>query len=403
MLKLAFRNIFRNRLRTALTLAAIISGVAAIIVSGGFVEDVFIQLSEATIHSRIGHMQVYRKGYLEYGKREPSRYLISDTQPVVAALKSLPHVKNVMTRVNFSGLANNGRADLPVMGEGIESDKEASFGSATTIVAGRQLKDSDAYGVVVGEGVAAALHLRPGGYITLLVSTPEGALNSLEFQVIGVFRTFFKEYDDRAVRIPQAAAQELLYTRAIHSIVVSLDDTSATDQVVSAARAKLGPLGFQVKPWHELAEFYEKTVALYRRQFGALQFIIMVMLVLSVASTVNMAVYERTGEFGTMLALGQRRRKLFQLIMQEYALLGLLGGVAGVVVGVALAAAISSVGIPMPPPPGSNADYTASIRIVPWVLLLAMLTGSAAAVLAAILPGRRAAKLEVVDALRHNI
>jgi len=403
MLKLAFRNIFRNRLRTSLTLAAIISGVAAIIISGGFVEDVFVQLSEATIHSRIGHMQVYRKGYLEYGKREPSRYLISDTQPVVAALKSLPHVKNVMTRVNFSGLANNGRADLPVIGEGIESDKEASFGSATTIVAGRQLKDSDAYGVVVGEGVAAALHLRPGGYITLLVSTPEGALNSLEFQVIGVFRTFFKEYDDRAVRIPQAAAQELLYTRAIHSIVVSLDDTSATDQVVSAARAKLGPLGFQVKPWHELAEFYEKTVALYRRQFGALQFIIMVMLVLSVASTVNMAVYERTGEFGTMLALGQRRRQLFKLVMQEYALLGLLGGVAGVAVGVALAAAISSVGIPMPPPPGSNADYTASIRIVPWVLILAMLTGSAAAVLAAILPGRRAAKLQVVDALRHNI
>src|SRR5688500_4169585 len=66
MFKLAFRNIFRNRLRTALTLAAIITGVTAIIISGGFVEDVFVQLRESTIHSRIGHVQIFRSGYIEY-------------------------------------------------------------------------------------------------------------------------------------------------------------------------------------------------------------------------------------------------------------------------------------------------------------------------------------------------
>jgi len=403
MLKLAFRNIFRNRMRTALTLAAIVSGVAAIIVSGGFVEDVFIQLSEATIHSRIGHLQIYRQGFVQFGKRDPSHYLIADPAQVVAAVTAIPQVNGVMTRIDFSGLANNGRADLPVIGEGIEPDKEASFASATTMVAGRPLKSSDAYGVVVGEGVATALKLRVGQYITLVVTTPQGAMNSLEFQVIGIFRTFFKDYDDRAVRIPQAAARELLYTNAIHTVVVTLDDTRATDRVVAEVRARLGALGYEVKPWHELADFYEKTVALYRRQFGALQFIIMVMLVLSVASTVNMAVYERTGEFGTMLALGQRRRDIFKLVLQEYGLLGLLGGLLGVLVGVALALAISSVGIPMPPPPGSNATYTASIRIVPWVVGLALATGAVAAALAAILPGRRASRLAIVDALRHNI
>lgn len=403
MLKLAFRNIFRNRLRTALTLAAIISGVVAIIVSGGFVEDVFIQLREATIHSRIGHMQVYRKGYLEFSKREPNKYLIADARPAVAAIQAIPHVAGVMTRLNFSGLANNGKADLPIVGEGVEPDNEARFGSGTTLIAGRQLKDSDAYGIVVGEGVAAALHLKPGGYLTLVVNTAEGALNTLEFQVIGVFRTFFKEYDDRAVRIPQAAAQELLFTRAVHGIVVSLDETEATDQTLATVRAKLEPLGFEAKPWHELADFYEKTVALYRRQFGALQFIILVMLVLSVASTVNMAVYERTGEFGTMLALGQRGRQVFRLVMLEYSLLGLIGGLAGVLLGVGLALAISGVGIPMPPPPGSNAAYNASVRVVPWVLFTALVTGALAAALAAVLPGRRASRLAVVDALRHNI
>jgi len=75
----------------------------------------------------------------------------------------------------------------------------------------------------------------------------------------------------------------------------------------------------------------------------------------------------------------------------------------GILVGVALAAAISGIGLPMPPPPGSNAGYTASIRIVPWILGVAALTGAVAASLAALLPGRRASRLAVVDALRHNI
>jgi putative ABC transport system permease protein len=403
MFKLAFRNIFRNRSRTALTLAAIITGVAAIIVSGGFVQDIFVQLREATIHSRLGHLQVFRKGYLDYGQRDPSRYLITQTKQAMDAVRTIPHVKDVLARVNFSGLANNSRADLPIIGEGVEPGGEARLGTATAMVAGRQLQDSDRFSVVIGEGVAASLALRPGSYLSLMINTPEGALNTLEFKVVGTFRTFSKDYDDRAVRIPLAAAQDLLFTRSVHSLVVRLDDTDATDRVATVVRERLGKQGYEVKPWNELADFYEKTVALYKRQFGALQLIILVMLVLSVASTVNMAVYERTGEYGTLLALGLRRVQILKLVVLENTLLGVLGGLLGVLVGVALAAAISVMGIQMPPPPGSNTGYTASIRVVPWVLAAAAVIGSVAAMLAAVPPGRRASRLPVVEALRHNI
>ncbi|NDP46887.1 MAG: ABC transporter permease [Sulfuriferula multivorans] len=403
MFKLAFRNIFRNRSRTALTLAAIISGVTAIIVSGGFVEDTFVQLRESTIHSRLGHIQVFRQGYLDYGQRDPSRYLIGQPKQVVDLLKPIPHVKEVMARLNFSGLANNGQADLPIIGEGVEPNKEALLGTATTLVAGRALADTDAFGVAIGEGVATALQLNPGSYITLMINTPEGALNTLEFQVVGIFRTFSKDYDDRAIRIPLAAAQELLYTPSVHSLIVLLDDTTATDQATQSAKELLEKQGYSVKPWHELADFYSKTVALYKRQFGALQFIILVMLVLSVASTINMAIFERTGEFGTLLAVGLRRREIFKLVLLENTLLGCVGGLLGVVVGVMLAGIISGIGIPMPPPPGSNIGYVAHIRIVPWALIAAAIIGLLAAIVAAILPGRRASQLLVVEALRHNI
>ena len=403
MFRLAFRNIFRNRLRTSLTLAAIIAGVTAVIISGGFVEDVFVQLRESTIHSRIGHVQIFRHGYTEYGLREPFRYSIEKPQFITDTAQSIPHVQAVMNRLNFSGLANNGRADLPIIGEGIEPDKEAQLGTATTIIAGRQLRDTDTFGAVIGEGVSAALNLSPGNFMTLMVNTAGGALNTLEYEIVGVFRTFSKEYDDRAVRIPLSSAQELLFTQSAHSVVVLLDDTSTTDTVASILKNKLELLGYEIKPWYELADFYQKTEALYRRQFGALQFIILVMLVLSVASTVNMAVYERTGEFGTLLALGLRQRQIFTLVVLENTLLGLLGSVLGVIVGMLLAGIVSGVGMDMPPPPGSNIGYIATIRLIPEVLAVAMLTGVLATVIAALLPARRTSRLAIVDALRQNI
>ena len=142
---------------------------------------------------------------------------------------------------------------------------------------------------------------------------------------------------------------------------------------------------------------------LYRRQFGVLQLIILAMIVLSVANSVNMAIFERTGEFGTLMALGDRRRDVFRLVMAENTVLGLLGAVLGVAVGSALATGISSVGIPMPPPPNSNSAYTALIRLQPMLIAIAFAVGVLATVLAAILPARRASRLPLIEALRQNI
>src|ERR1041384_6845579 len=109
MWKLALRNIARHRGRTLLTLGAIALGVASLIVSGGFIEDFFIQLREATIHSQYGHLQIYRRGYYEFASRAPYRYMIEDPDAVAARLRGLEHVVAVAPRVFFSGLVSNGR------------------------------------------------------------------------------------------------------------------------------------------------------------------------------------------------------------------------------------------------------------------------------------------------------
>ena len=403
MLKLAFRSIFRHRVRTGLTLAAIIIGVTGLLVSGGFVEDIFYQLREHTIHSQLGHIQVYRSGYYESGQREPFRYLIDKPRLTVDKLRALSGVADVMMRVNFSGLANNGAADLPIVGEGVQASKEARLGSAMTMLAGRQLADTDEFGVLIGQGVAQALGLIPGDFITLLVNTAGGALNSMEFEVVGVFQSFSKEYDNRAVRISLIGAQQLLATQGVNSLVVSLNETEATDAVAAGIKRLLSGEAFEVYTWHELADFYQKTVDLYRRQFGVLQIIVLILVLLSVANAVAMVVYERRGEFGTLMALGHRRGYIFKLILLENVILGILGAGAGLLLGLALAWLISHIGIPMPPPPNSNSGYTAHIRIIPSVIWTGVLTGWLATLLAAITPARRASRLAVVEALRFNI
>jgi len=167
-------------------------------------------------------------------------------------------------------------------------------------------------------------------------------------------------------------------------------------------RSSLGD-AHDVRTWVELNDFYDKAVALYTRQFGVLQLIILIMVVLSVANSVNMSVFERIGEFGTMRALGDRASRVFRLILTESALLGLIGAVLGVAGGIVLATAISTVGIPMPPPPNGNVGYTAIIRIVPSVLGMAFVVGLAATLLAALLPALKVSRTPVVDALRANI
>ena len=402
MLKLALRNILRHQLRTAMTLAAIIFGVVGLILSGGFVEDILIQLGEKTIHSQSGHLQISKTGFFAQGSRTPEKYIIDKADNVTSLLRDLPEVDNTMGRVNFSGLLNNGRTDLSIIGEGVEPDKEARLGSHLEISEGRQLANHDTYGILVGHGVAASLKLKPGQQVTLLISTADGAINTLEFDVVGVFQTFSKEFDARAVRIPLAAAQELLSRKGVNGIVVALKNTEDTERIASLLTTRLDGARYEVKTWQQLNDFYQKTVDLYARQFGALRLIVLLMVFLSVANTVNMSVFERAGEFGTLMALGNTNSSIFQLVLTENLLLGTIGATGGTILGVMLATVISAFGIPMPPPPNADIGYTALIRLTPSTLATAFGVGLVATVLAALFPASRVARTPVADALRQN-
>lgn len=403
MWKLAFRNVLRHKARTGMTLMAISAGVVGLILSGGFVYDIFAQLGEVLIHSQTGHLQITRAGYFERGARSPEKFLINDAEKIRTKVAGMAGVEDVMGRLYFSGLINNGHSDLPIVGEGIEPIHEAKLGSGLVITAGRKLEKKDINGMLLGQDLARALKLKPGDWANLVINTPEGALNSLEFQVVGTFQTFSKDYDARALRIPLAAAQDLLATPGINTLVVALKHTSDTESVAALLKADFRGSNLDVKNWIELNDFYAKTVEMYDAQFGVLRMIILLMVLLSVANSVNMSIFERVGEFGTMMALGNRKRRIFALIMAENTLIAVAGAGLGVILGVILALIISAIGIPMPPPPNADLSYIAHIRIVPSVIASAFLVGLIATIAAAILPAARVQRIPVVDALRENV
>lgn len=403
LFKLAMRNVFRHRGRTLMTLASIVFGVTALILAGGFIEDTIVETGESMIRSSTGHLQVARQGYWQYGTRNPEKYLMENPENLRRELAAAPGVEDVMLRIGFSGLLGNGRTDWPIIGEGVEPAREKRLASYITVVAGRRLMDGDAFGMMIGQGVAKALKLKPGDPVTLLVSTAGGATNLLEFQVTGVFQTFSKDYDARAVRIPLAAAQELLATPGAHIAVVLLKNTMDTDRVAGSIGDRLNHQGYEMKTWVELNTFYTQTVTLYRQQFGFLVVIILAMLLMSVSNTVNMGIFERVSEFGTMRALGDRSSRVFALVVIESFWLGLLGALGGVVVGIALAKAISLVGISMPPPPNADQGYVSHILVVPNVVALSFIVGVLAAVLASLRPARAISRKLIAEALRESV
>lgn len=402
MLKIAFRNILRQNTRTALTLSAIAFGVVALILSGGFVVDLLEQFAESLIHSQSGHLQIARSGYFEGGAGRSQDQLLTepDQRLVHGLLAGDSRGVESMSRLSFSALLNNGRADVPVIGSGIEPDRERRLGTSLTVVEGRQLTDKDEYGILIGQGVAHALQLKAGDRATLVTHTLDGAMNTLDVEVVGIFQTISKEYDARVVRLALRDAQTLLQTSAVSVVVAYLAHTSQTDTMARGVSTALVARGFEVKTWKQLNDFYENTVELYKRQFGVLLLIILLMVFLGVANTVYLTAFERLSEFGTMRALGNSSARVFWLVVSENVLLGLIGTVAGIALGAVAALAISKVGIPMPPPPNANVGYIARIRLDAVIIGLAALVGLIAPILAALWAAARVSRVPVVEALR---
>jgi putative ABC transport system permease protein len=307
--------------------------------------------------------------------------------------------------LTVTGLASHGETTVSFVADGVDPRREAELSKAFRIVSGSGLAGSGAREVVLGRGLARNLGVEPGATVALLANTGTGGINAIEAKVAGVFITGNQTYDDSALRLPIGIAQSLLRAKGAHAWLVLLEETERTDDYLAQLRARFPESAHRLQfvPWYERADFYNKTVALFSQQIGVLRAVIAVIIVLSISNMLIMNVLERTGEIGTLLAIGFKRRTVLRQFALEGLLLGLAGGALGAGVGYALAELISAIGIPMPPPPGMEEGYTGKIQATFGVLSKAFLLALATTVLAGLYPAWKASRLNIIDALRHNI
>lgn len=397
---LALRSLVRNRRRSAIALAAVAFGVAALILAGGFVDSLLVKLREDTINSQLGHIQIRDARFAELGLSEPYTHLLATTDAALAPVARLPGVRVVTPRLALSGLVSVGETTLSFTGDAVDPAKEAMFEGGFKITAGGPLSASDQDAVMLGEGLAANLGVKVGDRVVLLVNAANGTLNAREFVVRGSFSSISKLYDDTGLRLPLAAAQRLLRVTGAQQWLVLLDDTGMTGAALERIRGALPEGKFSLTRWDDAADFYHKTAQLFARQFGFVRVVVMAIIVLGILNTMTMNVLERTWEIGLMLALGDSRREVLALFACEGALLGIAGGLVGAALGLAAAAALNAIGIPMPAPPGMSHGFDAGVAISTAAVVAAVAVGCVAAALASLPPALRASRLRVVDALR---
>jgi putative ABC transport system permease protein len=402
--RLARRNLLRQPRRTAIALSSILFGVLALLLSCGFIEWIFWAMRDATIHSRLGHIQIATAGFFSGSNDDPSSFILPIETSELAQIATIPQVRVVTPRLAFSGLASSGESTVSYIGEGVDPEMEQTVSRLLHIVKGQGLSSSDPKGIILGQGLAEILGVNVGDPIVLLVNTPSGGINAVEGKVRGSFYTVSKQFDDSALRAPIKLARELLRVSGSHTWILLLNDSDETEKVAARLKHELSNAKYslEIRRWNELADFYNKTVTLYSRQMNIVKLIIGLVIILSIANTMTMNVLERTGEIGTLMALGNKSKQILRLFITEGLLLGLIGGTAGTLIGIGLASAISYIGIPMPPAPGMSTGFTGEIRVTSGLAAQAFILAILTAAIASVYPAWKASKLKIVDALRYN-
>jgi putative ABC transport system permease protein len=350
-------------------------------------------------------MEIGKKGRFEGGDTRPSDFILEDPDELTKAVLAVPHVRFVSPRLFLPGMLSNGDMSAPVRVLGIVPSTEAKIGRTVEIMQGRDLSDSDREQVLLGTGLAQKSGASVGQPMILLANTKFGAISGMDVVVKGVCNTGSRYVDDYSLRMNLPAAQRLVQVSGVTELTVFLDDTERTDEAAARIQAALGAIrnDLEVRPWYRIADFHRQTKEFVAKQFFLLEFIIVLVVILSVYNTLEMMVLDRVGEIGTMQALGFTSESVVKMFMSEGILLGLMGSLLGVLLGVVIAWIVAKVGIVLPPPPGLTKKWYAHVLLTPAIVGYPFLLSLLTTVCSAAFPAFKAARMETADALRQNV
>ncbi len=402
-LKLGLRNLLKNYRRSVKTILAVVIGLSACLLVQGFMSHTLWGLQESLINGGLGHIQIYRKGHLEHSNEDPYRYLIIDYQTLVREVANWPEVKLVAPHLNFQGVISSGGKDAVFMGKAGLSKEEQAINTMVTLKEGSYLQDEKPFGILIGSGIARKLNVGVADMVTLMSAMKDGGVNAIDLEISGIIEGQIKSYNDVVILANLNTIQALIdVPNSVDRIILLLDRTENLSVIEPYLKKLCDDMGLEYSDWRQLAgKQYTQPKLFYDLVYLLIMTIIVLVVIFSITNTLNLTMQERVREIGTIRSLGTTRLQVGKIFISESFLIGLIGGFAGIIAGYGLAAFFNALGgVSIPPPPGHARGYTAffkpdfiqALRL--WMVFLMTAT------LAGFYPAYKAARLQIVDALR---
>jgi ABC-type lipoprotein release transport system permease subunit len=399
---IAWRNLWRNRRRTLFTAGSIAFACLLLMFSRSLQLGSYTGMIDAATELFAGHAQVQHRDFLDDPRL---RYRIDNATDLARQLASLPGVVQVAPRGQAFALLSVDERSFGAQVMGVEPAAEQAISTLpTSLVAGRYLASGDeAY---IGSTLARNLGAAPGDELVVLGTGPEGGVAALAVTVVGIFQTGQVELDRGLVQVPLDTFQQGFYLdNQVHQLALAVDDLAALETVRGDVEALLPPeLAF--RSWQQLMPDVVQAIAIDRASNRLFYGILVLVVLFSIVNTFIMTVFERTREFGMLLAIGMRPWRLIGMLQLEALWLAVLGSVIAGLLAVPMLAWLSQVGIPMAGMEDLMGGFAFPSHLKAEISLVQMgaipLVFVIGCQMSALLPALRLRRLDPVEALRAD-
>lgn len=406
ILNLAWRNLWRNRRRTWLTAGAIAFATILLVVWVPIQFGAYEILIDSSLRVFPGHAQIQSPGYQE---KQKIRNVIDNAEVLANTLRQNRKYPGVATRAQGFALLSSGTRSYGAQVVGVEPGHEGDISSIPGLVKeGRYLSGIDAQEIVIGSALARNLKISIGDEITVLGGGRDGSVAAAILPVVGIFSSGSNDLDRFFSEIPLHTFQHIFSMRnSAHTIAVvakSVDDQP--ELLESLNKAVAGYDHLVVLGWEQLMPGLKEGIQVDKVSGFIFYGILIAVVIFSILNTFLMSVLERTREFGLMLALGSRPKRIATLMMVESAVLTLIGLAIGLVIGGALVYWVHRVGFAYPGMEELAQQYNmpGMSRLYPQLNLFNFMLGPGTIFIstniAAWIPILRIRNLEPVEAMR---
>ena len=406
--RIAYRNIKRNKHRSILSGSAIAVATMMIVLMFSMINGMLTDIEWNVTSYVTGDVRVRN---IEYDKHEmfnPLHLNISGVEKLISKIEAIPETTIVAPRITFPGLVYKGEDSYKMQGVGVDFIKELEFQNLAEHVVKGRIPEAGKNEALMGYGLADKMGLSVGDKFTIITNTVYRGSNGMTFTIAGLVNFVISGMNTTTFLAPIDRVQRLVKADdAVTELLVKIPDGDNTKTAAAAVQVVLdkdGKTELSAKPFQEISFTYswiEMAQGIY--DIFALVFFILASTV--IINTTMMVIFERMKEIGTIGAMGMTGGEIQKLFFLEAFYIGLMGAFVGVILGIGMTIPLSIYGIDLSASM-EGIDFDISNIIYPklgfrstvFVYIYSVVISS----LATIIPTRKAAHIEPVEALRST-